>query len=761
MAKHTLIEQLEERQSQIPHGSMTIGGPSLLTFPAYNDSGRMVMFNSHINQRVVLNKGKTQFPKVFGNFENVVGEYNSYNNKTKTRYQVLDIICKFPDVESASNNQTKLYIVHDLDNDLYDIIERYDVEDLMMKYGFTYDNEVIDSYQVGDIIDKGVTITSSTSYDGFGNYGFGANVDFMYLIDDDIIEDAIIISESLRKMMESTEVETVKVPINDNDFLINLYGDVDNYKTFPDVGEVIKDKIICSKRRINLNQVLYDMKSSNTRRILPSDSKFYMEGEISDINIYCNKTREELIDANFNSQIIRYLDMQNAYYNRIKEVTQCLIDENRDKCSDKLKYYNKLAKDMTNPDLKIKDESNSVFSNIIIYFTVKKVVGAAPGQKFTGRFGNKGVIAKVYPDELMPITDTGRRVHIIFESLGVYNRLNIFQLDEQSINFVTQRVIEYIRENNLSYEEQEKIIFRVMEIFNPEESEKLHAVYRKMSKKEKDEFHYITDKYGIYIHIKPFWHSKNIFDCVRQCYKEFPWIKKYKVYFWDEVSERYVKMMNDQVIGSMYIMKLMQSGKKNHSVCSNSPISRFGIPEKTDSAKKHRSLNSTTAIRFGLQENTNSNISVNPKYTAKLHLAQRSSPVLRRILGSTIIDNYGEGLPIEPELTANMTNRNVEILQAYFKFLGVQLNYDNDDIDISQPDDKKTTHMYKGERYFTSSKYMRDIIAREEVQKRMNDNEIGYIYVGPEGEEKSKFIDKLVDVVEEEMLKDGIKWFND
>ena len=82
--------------------------------------------------------------------------------------------------------------------------------------------------------------------------------------------------------------------------------------------------------------------------------------------------------------------------------------------------------------------------------TIKRTVGLFRGQKVTGRYGNKGVCGLVMPDHLMPHLETGEIVHIVFNTLGVYNRLNIFQLFEQSINFVTNRVVEKFVNDNLS-----------------------------------------------------------------------------------------------------------------------------------------------------------------------------------------------------------------------------------------------------------------------------------------------------------------------
>lgn len=374
------IDQLIQKNQEL-EGSSSLGATSLLTFPMYNDSARMIMFSSHITQRVVLNQ--TEFPKVFTNFENIIGEYSSYNQRAKSDYKVIDVIEKFPEIESGKDLQTKLYLVYDMVNDMYDILERHDVEDLTEKYGFQYDNSGIDKFHVGDVIHQGESLSRPTSYDEYGNYGFGKNIKFMYQVNQDTIEDAIEVSESLAKMMESTEVEEVKVPINDNDILANFYGDNIHYKAFPDIGEATKDKIFCVKKRINSKQILFDLKNSNTKKILGGDSPSYIDGIVSDIDIYFNKPYDELNQGIFNQQLNDYIRMIYAFYMRIKESTQKLIDEGK-KCSNTLLYWNKRVKELTDPDIKLKDDMGNAFSNIVMYVKIKRVVGLSVGQKLTG-----------------------------------------------------------------------------------------------------------------------------------------------------------------------------------------------------------------------------------------------------------------------------------------------------------------------------------------------------------------------------------------
>ena len=149
-----IIDQIKAREGE-EKCRASMAGPSLLTYPEKVDSNRLIMFNSHMNQRVGLND--TEAPRVFGNYENIVGEYSSFNHKAKSDMELLRIIYKFPKLENSLDFQKAFFFVYDKDKEMYDVIERNDVEDLTEKYGFQYDNSGINQYKVGDTIHKGDT----------------------------------------------------------------------------------------------------------------------------------------------------------------------------------------------------------------------------------------------------------------------------------------------------------------------------------------------------------------------------------------------------------------------------------------------------------------------------------------------------------------------------------------------------------------------------------------------------------------------------
>jgi DNA-directed RNA polymerase subunit beta len=73
--------------------------------------------------------------------------------------------------------------------------------------------------------------------------------------------------------------------------------------------------------------------------------------------------------------------------------------------------------------------------NELVRVFVAKKRKIAEGDKLAGRHGNKGVIAKIVPEEDMPFLEDGRSVDIVLNPLGVPSRMNIGQILETHLGW--------------------------------------------------------------------------------------------------------------------------------------------------------------------------------------------------------------------------------------------------------------------------------------------------------------------------------------
>ncbi|OQY29282.1 MAG: DNA-directed RNA polymerase subunit beta [Candidatus Cloacimonetes bacterium 4572_55] len=73
-----------------------------------------------------------------------------------------------------------------------------------------------------------------------------------------------------------------------------------------------------------------------------------------------------------------------------------------------------------------------------VYIVRKRVLSV--GDKMAGRHGNKGVVAKVLPEEDMPYMEDGTPVDIVLNPLGVPSRMNVGQILETHLGWAAKKL---------------------------------------------------------------------------------------------------------------------------------------------------------------------------------------------------------------------------------------------------------------------------------------------------------------------------------
>ena len=84
------------------------------------------------------------------------------------------------------------------------------------------------------------------------------------------------------------------------------------------------------------------------------------------------------------------------------------------------------------------DVDQGVVKNVKVYVATKRKIQV--GDKMAGRHGNKGVVAKIVPQEDMPYLADGTTVDICLNPLGVPSRMNVGQVLECHLGYACQRL---------------------------------------------------------------------------------------------------------------------------------------------------------------------------------------------------------------------------------------------------------------------------------------------------------------------------------
>ncbi len=143
-----------------------------------------------------------------------------------------------------------------------------------------------------------------------------------------------------------------------------------------------------------------------------------------------------------NLKRIRYADKDprvNEQIDEIEEMTSRQIDVLKKITNEKM------AKLQKGDEL-----SPGVIKMVKVYVAMKRKLSV--GDKMAGRHGNKGVIARILPEEDMPYLPDGRPVEIVLNPLGVPSRMNVGQILETHLGWAAaelgQKIAALVAENS-------------------------------------------------------------------------------------------------------------------------------------------------------------------------------------------------------------------------------------------------------------------------------------------------------------------------
>jgi DNA-directed RNA polymerase beta subunit len=701
----TLDGQLQEKTREYT-GKDDILGITLMTFVQYISSTRSTMFAAHMKQYNVICNPEP--PKVFTGYENDLGELSSALVKSDRDWEVIAKVEKFKDYPG----HIYLLFIYDKEKNFYDVIQKKISEELTENFGYLYNNATLDSYKVGDIIEEGETMYKSTSYDEDNNYCYGLNARVGVMLAPGNIEDAYIVRKGYAEKMVSIKNDRINISINDNDFLLNIYGNSKVYKGFPDIGEEVQRRIPAVKRRMVNDQILFDMKKSNMMRIQPLNDKMYwtMGGKVVDIDIYSNKEISDIPDTEYNKQIIYYLKNQNRYCKEIMEVCEQIMESGAD-YSDDIGYFYSRASKILDPNWKWKD-GETAFSNFQVELHVVRETPLTTGSKTTGRYGDKGVVSKILDDSEMPFDEDGRPLDVIVNPLSCINRLNPFQWIEMSINHASNEIVKRFPHMK-SDAERWDTLKRFLNYFNERgEKDQLEEYYKALSAKDKKEFWQIVYDNGIYVNVPPMWQNQAAIVKLEKIIKEFD-IHRDQLYIrkWG----RTIPLMHKLIVGEKYMLKLKQTSEKGFSARSTGYLSQKGVPDKSNKVKTNEMLYSNTPIAIGRDEDNNLGIGVRPFILAKMHLFYRTSPFARKKIRDMYTNNPLKFKKFK--IKRGFTNRNVEILNAKLKSLGLKIDFGFNGLRIRPVTDVLHKYTWKGKVYIRTREEMREILLDELLRK--------------------------------------------
>lgn len=484
----------KKEKYKIPKGNLSnYGNEALLTpFPGKNSVSRLAMFKSALTHSVTPANNPDR-PLVDSIYSNSL-VISSDNYKSKGRVKLLARIPKVVHQEIVET--TYIYYDYGLDKVDMEIVpnfERY------YKFGYHTKSE-LENMQIDEESSEEIYTKYTYNMDpDDGAMAYGKNINFIYTASTKVLEDSIVITESLAKRLALNYMDEVEIIYSPENYILkDIYGFSNEngereYRPFPKIGETVDKEIIFCVSDANENSFL-----TLDTDVTDSDNvKFVHKGaKVVDITIYSNSKLKNPYLEDLRKSQMEYIRKISMELSKLK-----MHDYYGNVFTDSLEYKFDRYKALLSNNLRM----GSVSLKNKTYIKVKTVNTRplGPGDKLTNRDGGKGTISSVVPDDHMELSyklddeskdpgwnlnssdedyvhsyeygyikkgDLKKKIHnpnkidMWINVTGIVNRENPGQLFEKELNALFQFLQMYLRLSNDNTKVKYKNILKWMEL---------------------------------------------------------------------------------------------------------------------------------------------------------------------------------------------------------------------------------------------------------------------------------------------------------
>ncbi len=192
-----------------------------------------------------------------------------------------------------------------------------------------------------------------------------------------------------------------------------------------------KDTLLESLQRATLNKIVEILKGTKCKqavKIKLAHQKNSTKGTDS-IQIRASEVLSAALLSRLDLKAFGSIKVKNAKINE-------RVRNYREEFAERKKIIEKEAAQEIKNYLQVEELSPGVIKLVKVYVASKRQL--QEGDKLSGRHGNKGVIAKVLPEEDMPYLSDGTPVDVVLNPLGVPSRMNLGQLLETHLGWAAK-----------------------------------------------------------------------------------------------------------------------------------------------------------------------------------------------------------------------------------------------------------------------------------------------------------------------------------
>ena len=708
------IKYFKEDDPDLKVREELIGAAALNPFIQYNSSPRGLMMSNHVAQALVLEKPEK--PIIYTGLED---EYGKYVIKKEFEHdsEVINIIPRYSKIALGKEPTEWIIVYKDLETGVIDAMSIPYYNKFHPYFGFKFEinKELIESLFAGDIIPAGTIVAKPPTLLDDGSYSFGVNFNVALMSLDNAAEDAVIISESALEKLKFRLFETKSIMVGESAFPLNLYGDVDNYKPFPELYETINQTgAVAASRKYREDLTAGLFSKYDAMQYNPIfDNVVYTRGEggkVVDIKVIKSPKKKKALPKDTDTEFEKYANALLEFYQNLVKTYEEL---------------NKQHKKLTNQDLVVGFEFHRLLveaytiletskenarikksyrkEDLDIYraeFVIEYLIKPTKGFKLTDRHGAKGVISKIMvrPDDEMPVDEDGNRADIILDPASTVSRLNIGRLYERYFGAASRKAKQLLikRINNRSIEEITDD--EVKQIFKENVLDFLK--------------HFETDQYRIFKEAFDSNSIKEMREAIEEIVKE-----EFYIYYHNEVEKKaweiVLELENSKFKPPYGPVEYMENGKKYRTkdsvmiapmhfillnkiaddamATASAKVNQFGLPIGVSKFDKYRLPWRNSPVRFLGEAETR----VFASYGGRELLAElrdraasidTHSKLYSNILASDKPSNIDEVVDRNEQKFGS--DKALELMMALFNSVGLDLKYVEDEERYHDPIEK-------------------------------------------------------------------------
>lgn len=592
---------------------------ALMPWPGHVSSARIQMFNSMLSQTITTKGAST--PTVFTGEEPKYGQYTSPivfkedSNVVKviTRYPRhlgMSVVKEPPEKLAILTHEYRDPVSGRLRNEV-DILELPTYHSTHAQFGYMY--KYLLRVESGRYA-KGTVVATSPSVDSVsGMWNYGIQIESAAITLPQIIEDGIMVSEHFCDLGTTTCHETHNISFGKRRFPLNGFGDYYNYKICPDIGELVgEDGLLLATRRYDDDLAPVIMSRAAVQRIdYKYDDPVYVTpgAKVVDIKVYRSTKDDAGHRRKPHKTPVGMTDQLNFYYKGMRRFYKDILDEytrlKSNRGSTDLKIGRKLHRLLVDAQVAVNDHDNErliqtwrgvAIDEWTMEITITYDVRPGIGTKLAGRYGNKGVITDIAPNDDMPTDADGNRAHFVEDIVSMFKRMNPARDIERYVSATardtTKRLVNMAK-NNVTHAVMSQYLTGYYQIVSPGT---IPLVSDEQGITKSHMTNVLND--GIKVWIPPDNEPEPV-EMIERLHKEYP--PTYTPVTYRGMSGNMVTTKDPILIGGEYIMPLEKLGKTMTAV-STSKLSNFGIPTKLTSMDRTASPIREQAIRFGESE---------------------------------------------------------------------------------------------------------------------------------------------------------------